>query len=289
MRLLIVTGMSGAGKSQVVDFLEDQNWFCVDNLPPALIPKFTQLCQQSENEGLNVALVVDIRGGEFFGDFLGELENLDAKNLPHDILFLNADDEVLVRRYKEGRRRHPLADQGSLVDGIKKERRALEKISNRATYRINTSRMSVKELREKVQEIFLSDRDLSETLSVTVLSFGFKHGLPLDADMVFDARFLPNPFYVDELRPQCGEDPAVQEYVESWPETQEYWAKMRDLVQFVLPQYVKEGRRQVVIAIGCTGGQHRSVYLACRLFELLGSYSYSRTLVHRDVKRNEER
>jgi len=289
MRLLIITGMSGAGKSQVVDFLEDQNWFCVDNLPPALIPKFTQLCQQSENEGLNVALVVDIRGGEFFGDFFGELENLDTKNLSHDILFLDADDEVLVRRYKEGRRRHPLADQGSLVDGIKKERQALEKISNRAIYRINTSRMSVKELREKVQEILLSDRDLSETLSVTILSFGFKHGLPLDADMVFDARFLPNPFYVDELRPQCGEDPAVQEYVESWPETQEYWAKMHDLVQFVLPQYVKEGRRQVVIAVGCTGGQHRSVYLACRLFESLGSYSYSRTLVHRDVKRNEER
>lgn len=286
MRLLIITGMSGAGKSQVVDYLEDHNWFCVDNLPPALIPKFTQLCQQSDDPELNVALVIDIRGGEFFGDFLGELKNLEEKNIPHEILFLDADDDVLIRRYKEGRRRHPLSEQGRLIDSIEKERHSLLKIKSRATYQINTSRTSVKELRQRIQELILGDRDTASNLSVTILSFGFKHGLPLDADMVFDARFLPNPFYVEELRYQSGEDAPVQEYVAQWPETQEYWEKLYSLVQFVLPQYVKEGRRQVVIAIGCTGGQHRSVYLARRLFEALKEEGlYSLTLAHRDVKK----
>ena len=288
MRLLIVTGMSGAGKSQVVSFLEDQNWFCVDNLPPALIPKFLQLCQQSDDQCPNVALVVDVRGGEFFGDFLGELKNLETKDVFHEILFLDADDDVLVCRYKEGRRRHPLADQGRLVDGIKKERKALQDIKGLATYQINTSAMTVKELRERVEQQILSDQDMSETLSVTILSFGFKHGLPMDADMVFDARFLPNPFYIEELRPQSGEDQGVKEYVEKWPETQEFWDKMYSLVDFVLPQYVKEGRKQVLIAIGCTGGQHRSVYLSCRLYEALKGKSYGLTLAHRDIKRNEK-
>lgn len=287
MRLLIITGMSGAGKSQVVDFLEDQNWFCIDNLPPALILKFTQLWQQSEESHPNVALVVDIRGGEFFGDFLEELRKLNERGVPYELLFLDSNDETLIKRYKEGRRRHPLADKGRLVDSLKQEREALAHIKTRATYYVDTSLLTPKKLRSQVQTLILEGQDLSESFSVTILSFGFKYGLPLDVDMVFDVRFLPNPYYVEELRLQTGEDMAVQEYIAQWPETEEYWEKMLDLIEFVLPQYIKEGRKQIVIGVGCTGGQHRSVYLSCRLFEVLQKQNYKVILSHRDVKRHE--
>ena len=290
MRLLIVTGMSGAGKSQVINFLEDQDWFCVDNLPPALIPKFTQLCQESGERRKNVALVVDIRGGEFFGDFLGELEKLETEEVPHELLFLDAEDEVLIRRYKESRRRHPLADHGRLSSGLEKERQLLAPIRNRATFVIDTSNTNLKKLKVRLDEVLLSGMSVEKQMRVTVLSFGFKYGLPLDADMVFDIRFLPNPYYVEELRPMSGEDQQVQEYIAQWPETEGFWDRMLSLVNFVLPQYMKEGRRQVVIAIGCTGGRHRSVYLANRLYkELQAQTSYGVTLEQRDVSRYVER
>ena len=290
MRLLIVTGMSGAGKSQVINFLEDQDWFCVDNLPPALIPKFTQLCQESGERCKNVALVVDIRGGEFFGDFLGELEKLETEEVPHELLFLDAEDEVLIRRYKESRRRHPLADHGRLSSGLEKERQLLAPIRNRATFVIDTSNTNLKKLKVRLDEVLLSGMSVDKQMRVTVLSFGFKYGLPLDADMVFDIRFLPNPYYVEELRPMSGEDKQVQEYIAQWPETEGFWDRMLSLVNFVLPQYMKEGRRQVVIAIGCTGGRHRSVYLAKRLYkELQAQTSYGVTLEQRDVSRYVER
>ena len=290
MRLLIVTGMSGAGKSQVINFLEDQDWFCVDNLPPALIPKFTQLCQESGERCKNVALVVDIRGGEFFGDFLGELEKLETEEIPHELLFLDAEDEVLIRRYKESRRRHPLADHGRLSSGLEKERQLLAPIRNRATFVIDTSNTNLKKLKIRLDEVLLSGMSVDKQMRVTVLSFGFKYGLPLDADMVFDIRFLPNPYYVEELRPMSGEDKQVQEYIAQWPETEGFWDRMLSLVNFVLPQYMKEGRRQVVIAIGCTGGRHRSVYLANRLYkELQTQTSYGVTLEQRDVSRYVER
>ncbi|MBP9483474.1 MAG: RNase adapter RapZ [Negativicutes bacterium] len=290
MRLLIVTGMSGAGKSQVINFLEDQDWFCVDNLPPALIPKFTQLCQESGERCKNVALVVDIRGGEFFGDFLGELEKLETEEVPHELLFLDAEDEVLIRRYKESRRRHPLADHGRLSSGLEKERQLLAPIRNRATFVIDTSNTNLKKLKVRLDEVLLSGMSVDKQMRVTVLSFGFKYGLPLDADMVFDIRFLPNPYYVEELRPMSGEDKQVQEYIAQWPETEGFWDRMLSLVNFVLPQYMKEGRRQVVIAIGCTGGRHRSVYLANRLYkELQAQTSYGVTLEQRDVSRYVER
>ena len=290
MRLLIVTGMSGAGKSQVINFLEDQDWFCVDNLPPALIPKFTQLCQESGERCKNVALVVDIRGGEFFGDFLGELEKLETEEVPHELLFLDAEDEVLIRRYKESRRRHPLADHGRLSSGLEKERQLLAPIRNRATFVIDTSNTNLKKLKVRLDEVLLSGMSVDKQMRVTVLSFGFKYGLPLDADMVFDIRFSPNPYYVEELRPMSGEDKQVQEYIAQWPETEGFWDRMLSLVNFVLPQYMKEGRRQVVIAIGCTGGRHRSVYLANRLYkELQAQTSYGVTLEQRDVSRYVER
>ncbi len=240
MRLLIVTGMSGAGKSQVINFLEDQDWFCVDNLPPALIPKFTQLCQESGERCKNVALVVDIRGGEFFGDFLGELEKLETEEVPHELLFLDAEDEVLIRRYKESRRRHPLADHGRLSSGLEKERQLLAPIRNRATFVIDTSNTNLKKLKVRLDEVLLSGMSVEKQMRVTVLSFGFKYGLPLDADMVFDIRFLPNPYYVEELRPMSGEDQQVQEYIAQWPETEGFWDRMLSLVNFVLPQYIKE-------------------------------------------------
>lgn len=287
MRLLIITGMSGAGKSQVVDFLEDQNWFCIDNLPPALILKFTQLWQPSEESHPNVALVVDVRGGEFFGDFLEELRKLDERHISYELLFLDSNDETLIKRYKEGRRRHPLASKGRLVDSLKQEREALANIKFRATYYIDTSLLTPKKLRSQVETLVLEGQDLSDSFSVTILSFGFKYGLPLDVDMVFDVRFLPNPYYVEELRLQTGEDPEVQNYIAQWPETEQYWVKMLDLIEFVLPQYMKEGRKQIVIGIGCTGGQHRSVYLSCRLFEILQKKNYKVILSHRDVKRHE--
>ena len=290
MRLLIVTGMSGAGKSQVINFLEDQDWFCVDNLPPALIPKFTQLCQESGERCKNVALVVDIRGGEFFGDFLGELEKLETEEVPHELLFLDAEDEVLIRRYKESRRRHPLADHGRLSSGLEKERQLLAPIRNRATFVIDTSNTNLKKLKVRLDEVLLSGMSVEKQMRVTVLSFGFKYGLPLDADMVFDIRFLPTPYYVEERRPMSGEDQQVQEYIAQWPETEGFWDRMLSLVNFVLPQYMKEGRRQVVIAIGCTGGRHRSVYLANRLYkELQAQTSYGVTLEQRDVSRYVER
>lgn len=290
MHLLIVTGMSGAGKSQVVNFLEDQDWFCVDNLPPALIPKFTQLCQKSGERCKNVALVVDIRGGEFFGDFLGELEKLETEEVPHELLFLDAEDQVLIRRYKESRRRHPLADHGRLSSGLEKERQLLAPIRNRATFVIDTSNTNLKNLKSRLNEVLLSGMSIDKQMRVTILSFGFKYGLPLDADMVFDVRFLPNPYYAEELRPMSGEDKQVQEYIAQWPETEGFWDRMLSLVNFVLPQYMKEGRRQVVIAIGCTGGRHRSVYLANRLYkELQAQTSYGVTLEQRDVSRYVER
>ena len=282
--------MSGAGKSQVINFLEDQDWFCVDNLPPALIPKFTQLCQESGERCKNVALVVDIRGGEFFGDFLGELEKLETEEVPHELLLLDAEDEVLIRRYKESRRRHPLADHGRLSSGLEKERQLLAPIRNRATFVIDTSNTNLKKLKVRLDEVLLSGMSVEKQMRVTVLSFGFKYGLPLDADMVFDIRFLPNPYYVEELRPMSGEDQQVQEYIAQWPETEGFWDRMLSLVNFVLPQYMKEGRRQVVIAIGCTGGRHRSVYLANRLYkELQAQTSYGVTLEQRDVSRYVER
>ena len=285
MRLLIVTGMSGAGKSQVINFLEDQDWFCVDNLPPALIPKFTQLCQESGERCKNVALVVDIRGGEFFGDFLGELEKLETEEVPHELLFLDAEDEVLIRRYKESRRRHPLADHGRLSSGLEKERQLLAPIRNRATFVIDTSNTNLKKLKVRLDEVLLSGMSVEKQMRVTVLSFGFKYGLPLDADMVFDIRFLPNPYYVEELRPMSGEDQQVQEYIAQWPETEGFWDRMLSLVNFVLPQYMKEGRRQVVIAIGCTGGRHRSVVMTTEIAAITAALGYPAQVRHRDVDR----
>ena len=284
-RLVIITGMSGAGKTQVMRFMEDLGYFCVDNLPPALIPKFAELCAQSGGRVNRVALVVDIRGGEFFDQLMQVLGELDQQSILSEVLFLEASDETLIHRYKETRRRHPLALQGRISEGISKERDRLEYIRGRATHIIDTSDLTTAQLKEKITELYEGGAEQSR-IHVNVVSFGFKYGIPLDADMVFDVRFLPNPFYVESLRCKSGENPLVREYIDKWPVTQQFLRKLQEFIDFLVPHYVKEGKSQLVIAIGCTGGLHRSVFVAGKVGEILQSQGYNVTLEHRDIKQN---
>lgn len=288
VQMLIITGMSGAGKSVAIEFLEDMGYFCVDNLPPALIPKFSELVRQSGGTVRRVALVCDLRGGEFFGALFDALKELDGHpELEYHILYLEADDETLVRRYKATRRKHPSApDSGRIVDGIDRERRILGEVRDRSDMVINTSRLRPAELRELLENRF---RQLANNprFSVHVLSFGFKYGLPIDADLVFDVRFLPNPYYIDELKSHTGLDPEVYDYVMKWPTTEEFVQKWLALVDFLIPQYLNEGKPQVIVGIGCTGGRHRSVAIAERLRDHLQP-DYPVTVVHRDVGKDVE-
>ena len=284
-RLVIVTGMSGAGKTQVVRAMEDLGYFCVDNLPPTLIPKFAELCVQSDGRVSKIALVVDIRGGEFFDTLVQILEDMEKQGYVYEILFLEASDETLIRRYKETRRRHPLATHGRLSEGIARERDRLEHIRGRATHIIDTSDLSTAQLMQKVAALFATDREC-ERMIITVVSFGFKYGIPLDADMVFDVRFLPNPFYVESLRRHSGQETTVRDYIGKWPITQQFMEKLSGLVDFLVPNYIKEGKSQLIIAIGCTGGLHRSVFVAERIYENLSKKGYKVTVEHRDIKHN---
>jgi len=289
IRMLIITGMSGAGKTVAVQCMEDMGFFCVDNLPPALISKFSELVRQSDGAIRRVALVCDLRGGEFFPALFDALKDLEEQNqLEYQIVFLEADDETLVRRYKASRRKHPLAtDHGRIVDGIACEREMLAAMRERADLVLNTSRMRPLELKEILAKRY-TGMDDEETLSVNVISFGFKYGIPIDADLVFDVRFLPNPYYIEALRSRSGRDPDVYDYVMKWPTTQKFMAKLLDLSDFLLPQYVREGKRQVVVAIGCTGGRHRSVAIAENLREHLQK-SFTVTVAHRDLGKDDER
>lgn len=289
IRMLIITGMSGAGKTVAVQCMEDMGFFCVDNLPPALISKFSELVRQSDGSIRRVALVCDLRGGEFFPALFDALKDLEEQNqLEYQIVFLEADDETLVRRYKASRRKHPLAtDHGRIVDGIASEREMLAAMRERADLVLNTSRMRPLELKEILAKRY-TGMDDEETLSVNVISFGFKYGIPIDADLVFDVRFLPNPYYIEALRSRSGRDPDVYDYVMKWPTTQKFMTKLLDLSDFLLPQYVREGKRQVVVAIGCTGGRHRSVAIAENLREHLQK-SFTVTVAHRDLGKDDER
>lgn len=269
LQIVIITGMSGAGKTVAIQSFEDLGFFCVDNLPPSLLPKFLELMRESKNKMNKVALVMDLRGREFFEQLIHVLDELQHYSwlTPH-ILFLDADDATLVRRYKETRRFHPLAKSGLPLDGIRNERQLLEELKARAQTIINTSELKPKELREKITEKFTNSRQ--NLFTVNVISFGFKHGIPIDADLVFDVRFLPNPFYIEQLRPKTGLDQDVYEYVMKWTDTSKFLEKILDLLSFMLPLYKREGKSQLVIAIGCTGGQHRSVAIAKYLGEKLG-------------------
>ncbi|MFC4404914.1 RNase adapter RapZ [Gracilibacillus xinjiangensis] len=280
-KLVIITGMSGAGKTVAVQSFEDLGYYCVDNLPPALLPKFLELMRDATNNIQKVALVMDLRGREFFDSLFEALDQLGQENwLEEHILFLDASDQVLVSRYKETRRSHPLAQNGLPLEGIHAERTILDQLRGRAQHFIDTSKLKPKELREKIVDRY-SEKE-QEIFSVHTLSFGFKYGLPIDADLVFDVRFLPNPHYVEHMRPLTGLNTEVSSYVFKWSDTKVFLDKTIDLLQFMLPQYKREGKSQLVIAIGCTGGQHRSVAIA----EYLAKYfqkNYVTHVSHRDI------
>lgn len=281
MRYVIITGLSGAGRSQAVKAMEDMGYFCIDNLPPSLIPKLSELFTESKKID-KVALVIDLRGGQFFDDLNSSLEYLQKMNYQYEILFLEASDNVLIKRYKESRRKHPLAQDGRIIAAIQDERKKLESIRNKATAIIDTSNLTIAQLREQLANIFLEGRKF-KGLVITVVSFGYKSGIPLDADLVFDVRFLPNPFYIDELKEMTGNDAPVKNYVLSFPVTKEFLEKLYDMLKFLIPYYVKEGKTQLVVAIGCTGGKHRSVTIANEVYEYLRKNDYAAFVEHRDI------
>nr|WP_049765108.1 RNase adapter RapZ [Syntrophothermus lipocalidus] len=284
LEVLIITGLSGAGKTQAVNCLEDLGYFCVDNLPPALVSKFTELSAQLEGNKMKVAFVIDVRGGQFFNDLFAVLDDLERQGIKHQILFLEASDEVLLRRFKESRRKHPLAPSGRLVEAIRLERKMLQELRGRANVIIDTSAMSVSKLKEELTRLFGSDDD-KDVMTITVVSFGYKLGLPMDADLVMDVRFLPNPNYEPDLHYLTGEDDEVKKYVLGSDTTRSFLRRFLNLLKFLLPFYVREGKTHLVLAVGCTGGQHRSVVLADYIGKQLRKLGYRVILKHRDVER----
>ena len=284
-RPVIITGMSGGGKTLAARYMEDLGYFCVDNLPPVFIPKFIDLCRETHGQISRAAIVVDTRSREFFDAFVQILDELDAGDISYELRFIEASDDVIIRRYKETRRPHPLAPEARISEGVTRERQQLAPVRERATQIVNTSKLRKTELREIIREHYDTPGGDTE-LTVTVLSFGFKYGVPLDADLVFDVRFLPNPFYVDNLRSKSGTVPQVASYIESWDVTQKFERHLDDMIDFLLPQYEKEGKSQLVIAVGCTGGMHRSVFIAKHLYDRIKS-RYDVRLEHRDLMKNE--
>ncbi len=269
MRLVIVTGMSGAGKSTALKMLEDMGYFCVDNLPVPLIPKFAELLAVPGTEMNKAALGVDIRSGQSFQELANVLKVLDEGGCQYEILYLESSDDVLVKRYKETRRFHPLAgSDGRVEDGLKRERELLGFLKKKADYLVDTSHMLTRELKAELNKIFVQNKEY-KNLYITVLSFGFKYGIPNDADLVFDVRFLPNPYYIEELRPMSGNDQPVRDYVMNNDTAKQFLTKLTDMVEFLIPNYISEGKTQLVIRNGCTGGKHRSVTLANELYEAL--------------------
>ena len=285
MRFVIVTGMSGAGKSTALKMLEDMGYFCVDNLPILLLKKFAELACDLGSEIEKVALGVDVRSGQALGELEQELEEIAMEGFQYEIVVLDASDSVLVKRYKETRRSHPLS-RGDRVDkGIALERAKMGFLKKHADYIIDTSQLLTRELHQELGKIFVWNQEF-KSLVITVLSFGFKYGIPNDCDLVFDVRFLPNPFYVEELRNKTGLDAEVQDYVMGFELAHEFLDKLADMVEFLIPNYVAEGKNQLVIGIGCTGGKHRSVTLAGRLYERLKTCSeYGSRIEHRDIAR----
>ena len=285
MRFVVVTGMSGGGKATAIKILEDEGFYCVDNLPVRLIDKFMELVYKPGSNVDKVVLGLDVRADKPFVYVEEVLAALRSQGYSYEILFMDASDETLIRRYKETRRAHPCAPQGRVEDGIRKEREILRQIKSKAEYVFDTSSLLVRELREELIRIFVDDEQYN-SLIVSVMSFGFKNGIPQDADLVFDVRFLPNPFYIEDLKPLTGNDRPVRDYLLSFPQTGQFRTMLAEMIRFLLPYYVEEGKNQLVIAIGCTGGQHRSVTMANCLYEdLKGQGSYGLKLYHRDAKK----
>ncbi len=277
---VIATGMSGAGKSATLNFFEDMGYFCVDNLPPSLIEKFAEICFSADSGITKVAVGIDIRGGKLFEDLFLYVDELSKKDYQFEIVFLDCSNEVLLKRYKETRRSHPMSKSNDILEGINKERQKLSKVKERSTYVIDTSQLLTRQLKFKLVEIFVDKKEF-KSIVISVVSFGFKYGMPMDADLVFDVRFLPNPYYVHDLRALTGNDPAVQEFVMEHEEATEFLNKLTDMITFLVPQYIKEGKNSLVIAVGCTGGKHRSVTLANKLYDHLAKdESYSTYIKH---------
>ncbi|WP_035292324.1 RNase adapter RapZ [Clostridium sp. KNHs214] len=283
MNFVIVTGLSGAGKTQAIRCLEDLGYFCVDNLPTTLIPKFAEACFQTEGKIDKIALVIDIRGGKFFDDLFTSLNYFKCQGYHYEILFLEASDEVLIKRYKESRRKHPLAPEGRVLTGIDSEREKLRDVREKANHIIDTTKLSTRELRNKITSIYGDKDQIESKLMITVLSFGFKYGIPLDSDLVFDVRFLPNPYYIPELKQYSGNDSSVRDYVMDFKETTDFVKKLEDMLNFLIPNYIKEGKRQLIISIGCTGGRHRSVTIANAMYQKLRDKGHNVTIDHRDI------
>ncbi|EEH99541.1 RNase adapter RapZ [Clostridium tertium] len=284
MRFIIVTGLSGAGKTEATRSLEDMGYFCVDNLPPKLIPKFAEACVQSQGKINKVALVIDIRGGIFFDDLFESLNYLKRQDFKYEILFLDAADEVLVKRFKESRRSHPLAPGSRVITGINEERNRLREVKDRADIIIDTSKYAIRDLREEMNKNYGDVKQPEQQLSVTILSFGFKYGIPVDSDLVFDVRFIPNPFYIPDLKPYSGNDEPVKKYVLDQEETKGFIKRADDMLDFLIPNYKKEGKRQLIISVGCTGGRHRSVAIANALYKKLLERNYNASVEHRDIR-----
>ncbi|MDO4481804.1 MAG: RNase adapter RapZ [Bacillota bacterium] len=284
MKFLIVTGMSGAGKSNAVKILEDMGFYCIDNMPPRLINRFIELSDMGTGEIEKAAFVIDIRGGEFFDDLTQSINELKSAGSKFQILFLEAGDEVLIRRYKETRRTHPMSGGEGIHAGIKRERQRLQDIRKMSDFIIDTSTMKPNQLRQAIQEIFDNEeKGKTNRLSITVMSFGYKYGIPLDADNVFDMRFIPNPFYLKSLKKLTGNNRKVRDYVMKWDETKLFIENANRLVTDLVPYYIKQGKSSLVISFGCTGGQHRSVAVANEFYELLKNQGYRVNIIHRDL------
>lgn len=286
MKLVILTGMSGAGKSTALKMMEDIGFYCVDNLPVPLLEKFIELSETSQDELQKFAIGIDIRNGKALSGLHAVLERMDKNGQKPEILFLDAEDAVLVKRYKETRRNHPLSGGTRVETGIAAERERLIFLRLRADYIIDTSRLLIRELRAELDKIFINQQDY-KSLFITILSFGFKYGIPADSDLVFDVRFLPNPYYIDGLRAKSGNDKEIQEYVLQFEEAHIFLGKLVDMVDFLIPKYIVEGKNQLVISIGCTGGKHRSVTLANELYKRISDHSeYSIKIEHRDIDKD---
>ena len=289
MRFVFVTGMSGGGKSTARKMLEDQGYFCVDNLPFAMIPIFMEMAHAGKGKMDKVALCVDARSGNDLSELERILEEMTLQGYRYEILFMECEDDVLIKRYKETRRAHPMAPRGRIETGIARERKALAFLKKDADYIIDTSNLLTRELKTQLDRIFVDDKDF-KSLVITVLSFGFKYGIPSDADLVFDVRFLPNPFYYEEMRPLTGKDALVHNYVMNFDVAKEFRDKLTDMVKFLIPNYISEGKNQLVIAVGCTGGKHRSVTLAMELYDALkDNQDYAINIEHRDIQKDAKR
>lgn len=284
MNITIITGMSGAGKTQVMRFFEDMGFFCIDNMPPVLIPKLIEMFSSINGVKTKLALVIDVRVGEMITQLLEQIRVLKDSKYSCELLFLDADDETLVKRYKESRRQHPIDSGKGLLASIRMERKMLGELYSNADVVIETSKFKLKELYEKLKSIYIQDAS-NIHMAINVTSFGFKYGMPLDADLVYDVRCFPNPFYVDELKKKTGNDIEVQEFVMKTPQAQQFFEKLSDMVLFLIPLYIEEGKTSLTIAIGCTGGKHRSVTMANRLGEAIIERGYEANIYHRDIAR----